>query len=444
MKSFIQYTLAATTLAAGVAAHGHHHHHHHAKKDAGSQVEKREPDAVTVYVAGPTQTVYELGGELVDAEDARHGLDGGNFVVVGESVPTYSPPPPPKPTTSSAIAEMGAQFIESRSSSSPSSSSSTTFSSSAPPPPPTTTASPTTTSQPKPRPTSSAAPRPSAPSTGGGLDSSFPSGEVKCSEFPSSFGAVPLNWLNMDGWAGLQRVPGYSTRSLSISEIHTGISGETCEPGTMCSYACPPGYQKTQWPDAQGNTGQSIGGLFCNSDGYLELTRDNHDTLCERGEGGVVIQNDLDEVVATCRTDYPGTESMVIPIFAQPGESLEVCNPSQNGYYIWDGKATSAQYYINKKGYNVDDACVWNSAIDPEGAGNWSPVILGVGKAESGITFISIFQNRPTSYAQLDFNIEIKGDVSSECWYRNGRWSGGSDGCTTGLRSGGKAIVRYY
>lgn len=420
MKSFINYTLAAS-LAAGVTAHGHHHHqHHHAKKNAGSQVEKREPDAVTVYVAGPTETVYELAGELVDAEAAKDGLNDGHFIIVGETVPTYSaPPPPPEPTTSSAPAEMGAQFIESKSSS-------------APPPPPTTTSAPTTTSQPKPKPqpTTSAAPEPEAPSTGGGLDSDFPSGEVKCSEFPSSWGAVALDWLDMGGWSGLQAVPGYSASSLSISEIHTGIAGETCEPGTMCSYACPPGYQKTQWPSAQGSTKQSIGGLYCNADGFLELTREDHTTLCEKGEGGVVIQNDLDDVVATCRTDYPGTENMVIPIFAQPGETLEVCNPDQNNYYIWDGMATSAQYYINKKGYKLGDACVWNSAIDPSGAGNWSPAILGVGKAADGITYISIFQNRPTSYAKLDFNIEIKGDVSGECWYKNGQWAGGSDGCT--------------
>ncbi|CAM1507352.1 Fc.00g069930.m01.CDS01 [Cosmosporella sp. VM-42] len=461
MKNLIKYTLAATLVAGTTAQPQHHQHaHYHNRRQAGSPVEKREPDVVTAYIVAATETVYQLGDKVIDGEQAKQGLDGGKLVIVGESNPTYVPPPPP-PTTSSKVvssATLGAQFYESETSTS------------VPPPPPTTSSTTSTSTTPTPTPepetTSSSTPPPPAStsasvqiqsnqgsskssssfsSKGQGVTSKFPSGTIKCSEFPSSYGAVALDWLDMGGWSGLQFVPGYSSDSTSISDIITGIAGETCSEGCMCSYACPAGYQKTQWPSAQGSTKQSIGGLYCNSDGYLELTRTEYSTLCDAGAGGVSIQNDLDEVVATCRTDYPGTESMVIPAIANPGSSVDICNPDQEGYYIWDNSGTSAQYYVNKKGYSEEEACVWNSSKDPKGAGNWSPVILGVGRASDGITYISIFQNLPTSNAKLDFNIEIKGDVSSECSYIDGQWSSGSDsGCTTGMKSGGSAIIRYF
>lgn len=456
MKNLITCTLAAA-LVAGVAAQPQHHQHahHHARKQAGSKVEKREPSLVTEYVVAATETVYKLGGEVLDGEAAKKGLDGGNLVVVGESNPTYTPPPPPPKSTSEvASATLGAQFIEKVSSSSsvaspapPPATSSTTpipTSIASTPSTPASSASKAKTSTGS-APSSSGSGQGSSGSQGQGVDSTFPSGKVKCSEFPSAYGAVALSWLNMGGWSGIQYVPDYTTSSSSISKIITGIAGDSCTSGAMCSYACPPGYQKTQWPKAQGSTKESIGGLYCNSDGYLELTRPEYTTLCDAGAGGVTIQNDLSEVVATCRTDYPGTESMVIPALAGPGESVAVCNPIQNEYYVWDNSGTSAQYYINKKGYGTKDACVWNSAVDPDGAGNWSPLILGVGKASDGVTYISIFQNLPTSHAKLDFNVEITGDVSIECSYINGVWSSGTDkGCTTGVRSGGKAVVRYF
>lgn len=431
MKSFIKYSLAAS-LAAGAVADGHHQHQHlHAKKNVGTPVEKREADAVVKYVVGPTETVYELGGQVIDATEAREGLEDGEFVIIGETTPTFSPPPPPpKPTTSSAAPDMGAKFVESKEVS--------------------TSAPPTSSPKPEPKPTTSEAPPPPKPTesspdlSAGGLDAKFPSGKVPCSEFPSKYGAIALDWLDLGGWSSLQFVPDFTYAAKSISKIITGIAGESCAPNGMCSYACPPGYQKTQWPAAQGATKQSIGGLYCNADGFLELTRPEYPTLCEKGEGGVIIQNDLDEEVSTCRTDYPGNEAMVIPMLAKPGGSVEVCNPSQDNYYIWDGMKTSAQMYINKKGYGLKDACVWNSSKDPSGAGNWSPTILGVGKASDGITYISIFRNLPSSHAELDFNIEITGDVNSKCEFVNGKFTGGSDGCTTGMKNGGKAVVRYF
>ena len=154
--------------------------------------------------------MYQLGGQLLDAKQAEAGLAVGDFVVVGETTPTYKQPPPPPPPTTTSEAKLAAQFIEKPSSTS------------VPPPPP------TTTSQPPPPPQSthaSAAPKPSSTgssNTGGsggtGLNANFPHGKVKCSEFPSSYGAVELDWLNLGGWAGLQFVPNFSIEDVSISK----------------------------------------------------------------------------------------------------------------------------------------------------------------------------------------------------------------------------------
>ncbi|KAG7102081.1 secreted beta-glucosidase SUN4 like protein [Verticillium longisporum] len=123
---------------------------------------------------------------------------------------------------------------------------------------------------------------------------------------------------------------------------------------------------------------------------------------------------------------------MVIPTIPQPGEKVALTNPSANDYYVWNNLPTTAQYYVNKKGLPVEDACTWNSPVDPKGAGNWAPINIGTGKAADGNTYISIFPNLPTSTAQLDFNIEIIGDVNTKCALIDGQYTGGgSTGCTS-------------
>ena len=140
---------------------------------------------------------------------------------------------------------------------------------------------------------------------GQGLDVEFPDGEIDCTTFPSDYGPIEVGWANLGGWSGIQYI---TIEGDTVTEIVTAVpGGDGCKPGAMCSYACPPGYQKSQWPSAQGSTGQSVGGLSCSSNGKLTLTNpDLSKTLCIRGTGAVIVQNKLSNNAAICRTDYPG------------------------------------------------------------------------------------------------------------------------------------------
>ena len=140
---------------------------------------------------------------------------------------------------------------------------------------------------------------------GQGLDVEFPDGEIDCTTFPSDYGPIEVGWANLGGWSGIQYI---TIEGDTVTEIVTAVpGGDGCKPGAMCSYACPPGYQKSQWPSAQGSTGQSVGGLSCNSNGKLTLTNPGlSKTLCIRGTGAVIVQNKLSNNAAICRTDYPG------------------------------------------------------------------------------------------------------------------------------------------
>ena len=406
MKSIAGVALVAA-VAAGVSAHihdhSHHHHnlHRHVKHEA--PIEKRNSVVVTEVVEGPTITEYVLGGKKMDEKKAKDGIKKGLYVVVGTSTPSFSAPPPSRSTSTSA--PKGGQFFENKSSSS----SSATSSSAAPAKP---------SNDP-------------APPTGGGLTADFPSGKVPCSKVPTEYGAIEIPWAARDGWSTLMKVGKY-IKGVSFDNI-AQPKDHGCKPGCMCSYACPPGYQKTQWPeDAQGATGQSVGGLWCNDDGFLELTRPSHPKLCEQGAGGVFVRNELSNNAAICRTDYPGNEEMNIPVNTQPGQTYPLTNPVSASYYRWQGKPTTAQYYANNEGVPVQKACSWGSAAEPD-VGNWAPTNIGVGKSDSGITYLSIFPNLPTSHAVLNYNIELEGDFDGECWLRNGRYAQSDKGCTVSL-----------
>lgn len=385
MKGIVHAALAAS-LIAGAAADSHHHQHRHLHAKV---VGKRADKTVTSVVAGPTVVEYVLDGEKVDKSKAEQGVEDGRYVVIGESTPTFNPPPPPSTTTTAIPTGVGAEFYEKKTS-------------------------------------STAAPSPSA--VAAGIDSDFPSGKIPCSKFPSNYGAVAIDWLGTDGWTSLQQPDSY-TPGVGMSNIVAPISGG-CKSGMFCSYACPDGYQKTQWPETQGATGQSVGGLYCNDNGFLELTRPSHPKICEKGVGNVWVQNKLSGKACVCRTDYPASENMVIPIETTPGGKYALTNPDSEDYYVWQGKTTTAQYYINNLDVDVEQACVWTSSKFPNSAGNWAPVNVGVGRDALGVTWISIFPNAPTSQAKLDFNIEITGDVAAPCYLKNGKYYGGLNGCT--------------
>ncbi|KAK8049806.1 SUN-domain-containing protein [Apiospora phragmitis] len=415
--TIINLALAATLASAQPHNHGHGRFHH--KRGGASPVENVEKrgDVVTTVVAA-TETAYVMGSK------AKAGIDKGLFIVVGESTPTFTPPPAsPTPTTEKKIM---AQFFQK--------------------PEPSTTSTPTPT--PEPTPTSSTPPPPaksSSSSSGGfsgsggsGLHADFPDGELPCEwESLAKYGA---------GFTAVQKVPTFQV-GVKIANIITAIKGEGCENDSFCSYACPAGYVKTQWPVEQGATGQSVGGLHC-LNGKLHLTQPDKKTLCEENAASLTIKNSLNEGVATCRTDYPGTENMIVPAWAGAGSTALLANIKSSDYYTWEGKDTTLQYYINPKGVAVEDACVWTSATNPDSAGNWAPTNLGVGQSRDGLVYLSIFPNTPTSSAKLDFNIKITGDVTDKCTLENGKYyTNGKEtptGCTTAYKEGANVVVEYY
>jgi hypothetical protein len=434
---FVQLALlSAATLA--VAQPHNHVHRHKARK-----VQGRDAAATTTTVAGPVVTVYELDGVVIPWSQVEAGIDSGVYVLVGDTISTVAAPstsssvepsttsiststtPTPTPSsTSTSTSQLEAQFLEVSTSTSKTSTS--------------TSVTPTTTSTTEVQKATTGAPATTSSSTssgsGSGVTASFPNGTLDCSTFPSDYGAVASDWLNLGGWTGIQLVPHYTPGDSSISYIETATSGG-CVANSFCSYACPAGYQKSQWPYAQGSTGQSIGGLYCNSHGKLVL-RDSTEQLCTAGVGGVQASNSLSKNVAICRTDYPGTESETVALNVAAGATVEVTCPDASDYFFWEGSATSAQYYINPSGYSVSEACIWGSA--GTNLGNWAPVNMGVGKGLSGVTYISLFPNSPTNPdGVLDFKIQITGGVSGSCSYSGGTYySNGVEsatGCTVAV-----------
>lgn len=257
----------------------------------------------------------------------------------------------------------------------------------------------------------------------------FEDGTIPCSQFPVGQGVIALDHLGFGGFSGI--------------ENSDGSTGGDCREGSHCSYACQSGMSKTQWPLEQPANGVSIGGLLC-KDGFLYKTSSN-DFLCEWGVDKAYVTSEISDSVAICRTDYPGTENMVIPTVVSPGGENILTTVDSASYYQWMGQGTSAQYYVNDAGVSWEDGCVWG---DSSGTiGNWAPLNFGAGYVD-GIAYLSLIPN-PNNYQKPSYNVKIvayddNSVVSGSCVYENGSYNGlGSDGCTVGVTTGKAKFVFY-
>ncbi|KAL8919964.1 MAG: hypothetical protein Q9208_006532 [Pyrenodesmia sp. 3 TL-2023] len=468
-------TLAAAGSFAAASPSYHHHRHHHIDS------EKRSPAIQVVTVPGPTIIAYQLHGKLLDSEEVCEGFkngtlkwaDGSNDAPPCEDGQVAAPvsqkhvhanvSPAVHPTAAKASAlkkvstssapKSGLETYEkdmtTKSVSSTLRTQSNTF---AAPILPVVSSSSTQESSASAS-SSSSSPSSSDPASnsfgGTGLEKEFPDGELDCSQFPSDYGPIDITWMGLGGWSGIQ----YPTiKGSRVIDIFTEIAGgKNCSAGALCSYACPPGYQKSQWPSTQGLTGQSVGGLQCNADGKLQLTNPElSKTLCIEGTGATKVQNKLKTNAAICRTDYPGTEAETVPLNTQSGSENPLTCPDSTTYFKHDGSPTTAQYYVNNRGVPVHEACSWNT--DGSGKGNWAPTYFGVGQDTYGKTWLSIAstkQNNPKSYSPLDYVAEIVGDgLSGNCRVKEGKYCSGANyddcndmGCTVQLMSGEATYV---
>lgn len=262
-----------------------------------------------------------------------------------------------------------------------------------------------------------------------GPSEEFQDGTIPCSQFPSGQGVVSLDWVGLDGWASIMNMD--------------GNTATTCQEGYYCSYACQAGMSKTQWPSEQPSDGRSVGGLYCNN-GYLYRANQNSNYLCEWDHNSASAVNQVSESIAMCRTDYPGSENMVVPTVVGPGSSKPISCVNEDSYYQWQGKKTSTQYYVNNAGVSVEDGCVWGTS--GSGIGNWAPIVLGAGYTND-ITYLSIIPN-PNNNTPPNYNIKIVATdgstINGDCKLENGVYSGsGSDGCTVSVTSGSAEFVFY-
>jgi SUN family beta-glucosidase len=144
------------------------------------------------------------------------------------------------------------------------------------------------------------------------VNRAFVDGAVPCTDVPLEFGAMPVHWVNPSGWASVQ-IPenvAYDGAGnvVGIGGLRAEPNGE-CVEGSYCSYNCPMGAVKTQWPEyhLQPANGASLGGLLCKN-GFLHRSNQRYESLCTRGTDKMraVIQNRMSRNVAICRTNYPG------------------------------------------------------------------------------------------------------------------------------------------
>jgi len=262
--------------------------------------------------------------------------------------------------------------------------------------------------------------------SGGG----FTDGTIPCSQFPSNVnGIVALDWLNLGGWSGIQS---------------GNAAGSSCsQEGDLCSYACAPGMAKTQWPANQPADGQSRGGLICKG-GMLYRTRPDVPDLCMMQAQTASIVNNLNQEVAVCQTDYPGSENMVIPTVTSASNTSPLTCINEASYYQWQGKPTSGQFYVQSAGVGASQGCIWGTA--GSNIGNFSPLNFGAGQS-NGLTYLSLIPNPNGDISQLGYNVKIVADsgstINGNCGIENGAYTGGANGCTVTVTSGSAHFLLY-
>lgn len=327
-----QYVAIFAAAAAVTGAKPHHRVHRHAHAHVGRMA---RPDNA-VYAPAPVATVivYELDGHLISEEDARRGVANGTlrwgddgilstFTTGPVALPTTPPtsssqekePVKEQPITTAVIQIETQQPVSSTKETSttiaPAPAASSQSSAGAPSSAPASSQSSAPTSAPDVSPDD---PNDLVDSNGNcaSCDKPFPNGIIPCSQFPYGYGAMPLDNEGLGGWSGIQD-PGYRGGD-GFDNIRTVVKGSCsdgscCTEGTYCSYGCPNPYLKLSFPKKQGKTGQTVGGLFCNNQGMLEMADGSiGKTLCGKGSTHmtVKVQNKLTKPVSICRTDYPG------------------------------------------------------------------------------------------------------------------------------------------
>lgn len=396
MKYSVNLILAVATLA-GVAAaydrHGHAHFHQDAERD------------VETVVVNDVATKYLFDGKEVAYADVCHGLANGTFV--------WDPNTPDKPVCNVK----------------------------APSP------SPTLVPIPAPVPSAAAllqqAPSPSAKAastapvvdnnnnipinsnflsllaSNPGVNDDFPDGQLPCS-FASlqKYGAVPLNYLGRGGFTAI-------VSAKIVDSAISNLSGNLASggDGNYFSYACPAGYMKAQWPPQ--NSDQTVGGILC-SNGVFHLTNPGSTRLCTAGAGSVAAVNKVGRVIAICNTDYPATEDETVPTRVAPGGSAKLAITDSGKFFKHIGSMTSAQYYLNPAGYDIQEVCTWGKN-DGRGVGNWAPVNLGLGTDGNGaMVYIGLFSAEqvlhdaasPGKIVLLNYDVKVEGSGQT-CEYRN-------------------------
>lgn len=290
--------LAAVTAAAAAKPHGHAHRHVAAAKRANT----------AVYVPGPVETVvvYELNGQLISEDDVRNGIANGTFTwgddgVLSSSIvvaPTPAPTVEVQSDKNSQVTEQPGPSSVDESASKPTEQSDSSTSSA---------------------PDLSANSPVDDDGNCADCDKEFPNGKLDCTQFPVGYGAIPVGNEGLGGWAGVQAPANGLANDLSkrgelyhdIMTVPTGScpDGHCCSPGRFCSYSCANPYLKMSWPKMQGASKQSVGGLYCNKHGKLEMGDGSiSKSLCGRGSTRVKVkvQSKLSKPVSICRTDYPG------------------------------------------------------------------------------------------------------------------------------------------